>query len=117
MQEKVAPESSCLCTGDLSRSWVDISRFFSLSSFQIARITVRMTLSIELAEGRIELLVADAAFSFESDSRGCCENGGSRWNDNGGTIFYLLLVEIICHHSLEGLFEVGDFAHEVLGEH
>ena len=57
--------SRCLRTGDLSRSWVSSSRFFSLPSFQIARITVRVALAIGLAESRIELLVADTAFSFE----------------------------------------------------
>ena len=41
----------------------------------------------------------------------------SRGNDNGGTIVYLLLVEIIGHHGLECLLEVRKFAHEVLGEH
>ena len=107
----------CLCTGDLSGSWVSTSRFFSLPSFQIARITVRMALAIGLAESRIKLLVADATFSFETDSRGGCEDGGSRRNDKGGIIFYLLLVEVICHHSLESLFEVGEFADEVLGEY
>ena len=76
-----------------------------------------MALAIELAESRIELLVADAAFSFETDSRGGSEDGRSWRNDNGGTIFYLLLVEVMGHHSLEGLFEVGEYAHEVLGEH
>jgi hypothetical protein len=76
-----------------------------------------VALAIRLAESRIELLVADATFSFETDSRGGCENGGSRRNDNGRTIFYLLLVEVICHHSLESLFEVGECTHEVLGEH
>ena len=29
----------------------------------------------------------------------------------------LLLVEVVGHHCMEGLLEVGEFTHEVLGEH
>ena len=76
-----------------------------------------MALSIGLAESRIELLVADTTFSFETDRGGGGEDSGSRGNDDCGDIFDLLLVQVVGHHGLKSLLEVREFAHEVFGKH
>ena len=93
------------------------SRISSFSSLEVAWIALSMALAIDLTESSIEHLVTDSAWCFDSNSRGNSEGSRVERRFDYDCDINLLLIEVVVHQRLKGLFEVRKSSHEVLRVH